>query len=97
MSQDKPSPEVTHNAEAGRFEATVDGQTSYASYVRQGDRMVIDYAYVPPPLRGTGLAERVVRAALENARSDGLSVVPRCSYVASFISRHKEYHDLLER
>lgn len=95
MSSETPKPEVTHNENDRRFEAIVDGFTSYASYVLDGDRMIIDYTFVPPALRGKGLAERVVRATLQEARRRNLRVVPQCSYVAVFIQRHKEFQDLL--
>jgi predicted GNAT family acetyltransferase len=50
---------------------------------------------VPPELRGRGIAEQLVRAALADARTAGNKVVPACSYVAKFIERHHEYQDLL--
>jgi hypothetical protein len=41
------------------------------------------------------LAELLVRRALADARSQNAVVVPACSYVAAFIQRHPEFHDLL--
>ena len=37
----------------------------------------------------------LARHALEAARADGLEVVPRCSYVAAYIRRHREYLPLV--
>jgi len=48
-----------------------------------------------PELRGNGLAGRVVRQALDDARAASLRVVPKCWYVAQFIDRHPEYRDIL--
>jgi uncharacterized protein len=50
---------------------------------------------VPLPLRGHGIAARLVAAALAHARSEGLRVDPRCSYVARYMQRHPETQDLL--
>ena len=36
-----------------------------------------------------------VRAALDEARRQGLAVVPLCPYVAGWIRRHPEYAELL--
>ncbi|MEN9677800.1 MAG: hypothetical protein RIS76_3696 [Verrucomicrobiota bacterium] len=67
-----------------------------AEYHLEGGRMALTHTFVPPELRGRGLAERVVRAALEHARTLGLRVVPQCSYVDSFLRRHPELADLAE-
>lgn len=87
--------QVTHNAAARRYEAVVDGHLSICEYERADGRMVFTHTVVPGELRGRGIAEKLVRAALADARAGGSKVVPACSYVAKFIERHKEYQDLL--
>ncbi len=86
---------VTHNPAASRYEALVDGHLSICEYESDGGRMVFTHTLVPPELRGRGMAEALVRAALADARAAGRKIVPACSYVAKFIERHREYQDLL--
>lgn len=86
---------VTHNEEARRFEANVDGLLSLITYRRFPDRIVFDHTVVSEPLRGKGLAAKLTRAALDFARANHLRVVPLCPYVSSFVHRHREYQDLL--
>jgi predicted GNAT family acetyltransferase len=86
---------VRHNAEASRYEAVVEGHLSVCEYEIDGSRQVFTHTLVPPELRGRGIAEQLVRAALADARAAGRKVVPACSYVAVFIQRHREYQDLL--
>ncbi len=86
---------VTHNAAAHRYEAVVDGHLSICEYEQAEGKMVFTHTVVPPELRGRGIAEKLVRAALADARAAARKVVPACSYVAKFIERHKEYTDLL--
>jgi predicted GNAT family acetyltransferase len=86
---------VHHNAAENRFEAEVEGQLSVADYQLRGTEMIMTHTFVPPHLRGRGIAEKLVRVALEHARSERLKVVPACSYVDAFIRRHPEYHPLL--
>jgi predicted GNAT family acetyltransferase len=86
---------VQHNAAAHRYEALVDGHLSICEYELAGGRMVFTHTVVPPELRGRGIAEKLVRAVLADARQAGRKVVPECSYVAKFIERHKEYQPLL--
>jgi predicted GNAT family acetyltransferase len=86
---------VTHNEEAHRFEATVDGLRSLLAYRLLPDRIVLHHTEVPPPIEGHGMAAKLTRAALDFARSHHLRVVPLCPYVSSFVGKHREYHDLL--
>ena len=97
MNPEPPKPDiiVRHNAAENRFEALVDGQLSVADYERQGSEIIFTHTFTPPALRGRGIAERLVRAALEYARTEKLRVVPACSYVAVFIERHAEFKPLL--
>lgn len=86
---------VTHNAPAHRYEAVVDGHLSICEYEHADGKMIFTHTIVPGELRGRGIAEKLVRAALADARAAGRKVVPACSYVAKFIERHKEYADLI--
>ena len=93
-----PTPEeiiVQHNLAANRFEARVGTQLAVADYGLEDGRIVFTHTYVPTGLRGHGIAEKLVRAGLEFARAEKRRVVPECSYVATFIERHKEFQDLL--
>jgi predicted GNAT family acetyltransferase len=85
---------VRHNPSAHRYEAEVAGHLAVAEYTPEGDRLVFTHTFVPPELRGRGVAEKLVRTALEDARQAGKKVVPRCSYVAVFIRRNPEFQPL---
>ena len=87
-----PAPEITiqHDAAAHRFEALVDGHKAVAEYELSGNEMIFTHTFVPPGLRGRGIAEKLVRAGLDEARRRGRTIVPRCSYVAQFLERHPE-------
>lgn len=86
---------VRHNTAEHRFEAEVDGHLSVADYEIRGTDMIMTHTFTPPEARGRGIAEKLVRAALEHARSERLRVVPACSYVRVFIERHAEFQPLL--
>lgn len=86
---------VLHNRESQRFEAEVSGELCVADYTIRGEQIVFTHTFVPPALRGRGIAEKLVRVALEHARAERLRVVPACSYVAAFIARHPEFRPLL--
>lgn len=86
---------VTHNEEAQRFEATVDGFHAIITYRRFPDRIVFNHTEVPPALEGKGLAAKLSHAALDFARANHLRVVPLCPYVSSFLRKHREFQDLV--
>jgi hypothetical protein len=93
MSPASSSPgdaQVRHNPAQHRFEAIVDGRLAVAEYSLGGSQVFFTHTFVPPELRGRGLAEKLVRAGLDWARAEGRRVVPQCSYVAAFLQRHPE-------
>jgi predicted GNAT family acetyltransferase len=89
--------EVIHDKTNSSFVIKVDDTSSYVSY--NLNKGVIEFytTYTPPQLRGKGLAEKVVRAALDFARENNFKVIPSCSYVRVFIERNPEYKFLTER
>jgi len=86
---------VHHNVAEHRFEVVVDGFLSVAEYEVRSDTVVFTHTFVPSELRGRGIAEKLVRAALGWAREENRRVVPACSYVAVFIERHAEFRPLV--
>ena len=87
---------VRRNPAASRYEAEIDGHLAVAEYLLEGDdRVVFTHTFVPPELRGRGVAKKLVRTALEEARQEGRRVVPQCSYVALFIRRNPEFQALV--
>lgn len=89
-----PNVAVRHNPAACRYEAGVEGHLAVAEYALEGGRIVLTHTFVPPELRGRGVAEKLVRTALEEARRAGKKVVPQCAYVALFIRRNPEFQPL---
>lgn len=83
------------NRARSRFELEIDGHIVFADYRRRGPDLIIPHVEAPPALRGTGAADRLMRAVMAQARAEGAKVTPLCSYAAAWIRRHKDYHDLL--
>jgi predicted GNAT family acetyltransferase len=83
-------PQVADNAEASRFELTVDGQLAELAYRRRADRLVLVHTEVPKALGGRGLGGQLVRAAVRRASDENLTVVPLCSYARAWLVRHPD-------
>lgn len=90
-------PPVRDNREKGRFEILLpNGAVAFAEYKRLSHAILFPHTVVPPAHEGQGLGSRLVRAALDAARADGLKVMPQCTFFASYMKRHAETHDLLD-
>jgi len=92
---DSPSLSIVHNPASQRFELALDGEVAHVDYRISDGVMRLVHTEVPPAHEGRGIAGALVRAALVHARGAGLHVLPRCSYVHSYMQRHPETHDLL--
>ena len=86
---------VVHNAAEQRFEARVQGWLCRLDYIARDGVWVFAHTEVPPLLEGRGIAARLVAAALAQARTDGVKVLPACSYVRAYLRRHPAEQDLL--
>lgn len=86
----------THLKNRNRFVLELDDGEAELTYRRVSDT-VLDFVhtYVPPAARGAGIASRLVTEGFEYAREHGYTVIPSCPYVAAFVRKHGEYHDLI--
>lgn len=87
---------VADNAEAQRYEVTVDGELAgFTQYRRRPELIALVHTEVEPRFEGRGLAGRLIATALDEARADGVAVLPFCPYANAYIQRHLEYADLV--
>lgn len=86
---------VRDNKAEQEFELVVDGHRALAAYQIEGDTIVFTHTIVPKAIEGRGVASKLIRAALDSARDQGLKVVPQCPFVAAYMQRHPETRDLL--
>jgi predicted GNAT family acetyltransferase len=87
--------DVRDNPAATRYELDVEGQTAFLDYRRAAGAVDLRHTEVPEALRGRGLANVLVKRALDDARAAGLAVVPTCPVVRAYVRRHPEYLPLL--
>lgn len=86
---------ITHNTAQQRYECTEERVLCVLDYELRGATLAILHTGVPAAAGGRGVAGDLTRAALDDARAQGLRVLPLCSYAAAWIRRHPEYQDLL--
>ena len=89
-------PTVTDVPEDSRYEIRDgDRRLGLAAYERRGEQLVFTHTEVDPDAGQSGLGSTLVRAALDDVRSKGGTVVAQCSFVRGWIERHPEYQDLV--
>lgn len=87
--------DLTLNSAAHRFEMRVDGHVAFLTFHMEGDTMSLDHTEVPKVLNGRGVGSALVRGVLQQARAQGMKVLPRCPFVAAFIERHPGFSELV--
>jgi len=89
-------PMVVDVPERDRFEILVgDELAGFAEYRRRPGLLAFTHTEIDPAFEGKGLGSRLVRAALDAARTEGLQVLPFCPFVNEYLVRHPELADLV--
>lgn len=87
--------DLVDNTQRSRFELEVAGQVVFANYRRSEGVLTILWVEAPPALRGTGAAGRLMTLVADQARRDGVRIVPVCGYAAAWLRGSKSYRDLV--
>ncbi|MEU4218494.1 GNAT family N-acetyltransferase [Actinoplanes sp. NPDC026623] len=67
------------------------------TYQLTGTIVCYTHTKVEPAFEGSGAGSALARAAMDDARAKGRTVVPICPFVSGWLERHPEYEDLLAR
>ncbi len=91
-----PPLDIRHEEAAHRFVATAEGIDAVLEY-HAVDAHTLDYdhTFVPPAMRGGGIASQLTEYALRYAQDHGFKVIPSCPFVARYIERHPEFASLV--
>ena len=90
------TPVVTDQPGESRYEVRVGGELAgFLVYRLRGQLINLIHTEVDPRFQGAGLAARLARFSLDDARKRNLAVLPSCPYVRSWIGRHPDYADLI--
>jgi len=87
---------VVNNEAARRFEARLGEEVAFTEYRLRNGAMILPHTVVPDAFSGKGVGSQLAKAALGYAREQGLEVVPTCPFIAGYITKHPEWHDLVQ-
>ena len=88
--------QVQHEKNFHRFAVHLGDATAELRYKEEGDTLYMVHTEVPMEMEGKGIGGQLAKAGLNYARENGLKVVARCPFVASYLQRHPEYNDLVK-
>jgi predicted GNAT family acetyltransferase len=87
---------ITDAPKRKRFEATVDGELAgYLVYRSRQGLLALIHTEVEERFEGHGLGGRLARFGLDQAREQGIAVLPFCPFANDWMKRHREYVDLV--
>ncbi|MCX6047809.1 MAG: GNAT family N-acetyltransferase [Chloroflexi bacterium] len=95
MTIDVQNLTVKNNEAAHRFEVALEDQIGVIEYQKAGKVYTMTHTEVPPSFAGKGIAQHLVKSALDMVQAEGAQVVPQCPYVKAYIQRHPAYQALV--
>ncbi|MDX5419900.1 MAG: N-acetyltransferase [Hymenobacteraceae bacterium] len=88
--------QVHHDEAALRFYTDLSGGQAELTYTfTEEGHMDFDHTFVPKSHRGQGVADKLVKAGLEHARTNNCQIIPSCPVVETYVKRHKAYNDIV--
>lgn len=94
---------VIHEPDQSRFSLSLNGygEPAVLDYLllEEGGATVynLTHTYVPPQMRGKGIAAKLVKFACAHARAHATKIIPTCSYVPLYLSKNKDDLDVVRK
>ncbi|GAA0193122.1 putative GNAT family acetyltransferase [Brevundimonas nasdae] len=86
-------PEIRDNAERHQYELPVEGEIAVVTYNLSPPNLMITETLVPQRLEGRGIASRLAKHVIEDARERELLILPVCPFFAAYFQKHPDLAD----
>ena len=97
---DKLPIELDETSDGGRYyipsENPLDEEAELTFRKSGETTLIADHTGVPSRYRGQGLGLLLVERLVDDARAKGLTIVPRCPFIAAMYAKHPEWADVME-
>lgn len=82
-----------------RFEARTEAGelAGFVTYQLTGKIIAYTHTEVLPEFEGKGVASTLARSVMDDARTQGRTVVPICPYLSQWLDKHPGYEDIVAR
>ena len=88
-------PEIRDNAELNRYELPVEGEVAVVTYNLSPPNLMITETLVPARLEGQGIASRLAKHVLADAKARNLLILPVCPFFSAYLQKHPEHADVV--
>lgn len=91
-----------HEPDLSRFSLRLEGVDNLAlleyqvSEESDGTVYNLVHTYVPPDMRGRGIATRLIKHACAFARENNYKIIPTCSYVPVYLAKNPADMDVVK-
>ncbi|MCK6103733.1 GNAT family N-acetyltransferase [Brevundimonas sp. EYE_349] len=87
--------EIRDNADRHQYELPVEGEIAVVTYNLSPPNLMITESLVPQPLEGRGIASRLAKHVIEDARARELLILPVCPFFAAYFQKHPELAEVV--
>ena len=88
-------PDIHDNTGAHRYELPVGGEVAVVIYNLSDKNLMITETLVPEALEGRGIASRLAKHVIADARTPGLMILPVCPFFSAYLQKHPEHAEVV--
>lgn len=89
--------EIINNKEQQQYQLAVQDTIAYIEYRWYKGDIAFMHTEVPEQFEGQGIASAMAKFALDDARKQGVKIMLYCPFMAGYVKKHPEYHDLVDK
>lgn len=87
--------DIRDNPDAKRYELPIGDQVAVVTYNLSEPNLMITETLVPRALEGKGVASRLARHVIADARARGLLILPVCPFFSAYFQKHPDDADVV--
>lgn len=87
--------EIRNNPDQKRYELAIGDEVAVVTYNLSEPNLMITETLVPQKLEGQGIASRLARHVLADARERSLLILPVCPFFSAYFQKHPDEADVL--
>lgn len=88
-------PDIRDNSERHRYELPIGDEVAVVVYNLSDRNLMITETLVPEALEGQGIASRLAKHVIADARDRGLLILPVCPFFSAYLQKHPEHADVV--
>ena len=87
--------DIRDNTERHRYELPVGGEVAVVIYNLSDQNLMITETLVPVALEGQGIASRLAKHVIADARARNLLILPVCPFFSAYLQKHPEHAEVV--